>query len=560
METSTASSRTFAPSLLIFMVLALWILPTGETLAKTILVPEDYPTIQLALDAAQDGDQVLVAPGVYQENIVFPGLDVSLVSETGPNSTTIKGNPLEEIATVQFLGGETRDTLIQGFTITSGHGGGILCKGDSSPRIIGNVVFNNIGSQGGGIVCDGSSPLIEDNEINSNYAFDQNASSETLGGGINALNAQGLEIRNNVINFNHAQWGAGINVISCSPLIEGNTIEHNLARREGGGINLKRSDAEVSRNRIAFNRAIISGGGVDVFLGLNGVPFIHDNLINHNYSEKYGGGINLASDARLVNNMIVRNQAVYGGAIATTFLPGGSNPEILHCTLSENSASESGGGIWFDGYNSVGTVRNSILWSDEAPLDAEIHVETGGAVDVTYSDVEGGHPGSGNIDGDPLFVDPSQDDWHIPFNSPCRSAADRTAPGLPDTDFEGDPRIGLFVFPDMGADEFYTHLYLNGEVYPGRTVECVVVGWPKSNPVVLISGSGVLSPPMPTPYGDFLLMPPWKRVHLDPIPDDGVLRVSRTVTNLLPPGTEVPLQALVGTDFTNLYMVEIRPR
>jgi len=381
MQASTTSSRTSFSFLFIFMVLALWILPAGAVLAKDIHVPGDYPTIQQALDAAASGDRVLVAPGEYPEDIVFPGRAVSLVSESGPESTTIIGSG--KTATVRFVSGETRDTLIQGFKITGGGDGGINCRLNSSPSIIGNVLTHNNGKFGGGIVCYASAPLIEDNEIK----FNGGSEGSVIGGGIGAVDEapQTLEIRNNVIKGNHAMSGGGISASHCSPLIEGNVIENNHAEHEGGGINLSYSDAEISRNRITFNKADISGGGICLSVGLNSLPFIHGNLITHNTSKLYGGGITADSDVRLVNNIIAGNWGENGGGLAFN---GVKVKEVLHCTVAGNTASVAGGGIWSRG-DSTGMVRNSIVWGNEAPEDAAIHVQPGGTLTVTYSDVEG---------------------------------------------------------------------------------------------------------------------------------------------------------------------------
>ena len=78
---------------------------------------------------------------------------------------------------------------------------------------------------------------------------------------------------------------------------------------------------------------------------------------------------------------------------------------------------------------------------------------------VTYSNIKGGYQGEGNIIADPLFVDPSNDDYHIQETSPCIDKADNSAVGFPHTDFEGDQRIldgdndGKATV-DMGADEY----------------------------------------------------------------------------------------------------------
>jgi len=221
-----------------------------------------------------------------------------------------------------------------------------------------------------------------------------------------------------------------------------------------------------------------------------------------------------------------------------------------------NDADQFGGGIWCQ--DSYPTITNTIFWKNSAKIQGpEIYVYSG-TPDITFCDVKGGWTGTGNIDADPLFIDASQGDFHIVFDSPCRSAGSRHAPGLPDVDFEGDPRTGLFAFPDMGADEFHTHFYVNGKVSSGGTATGVIIGWPQTSPVMLISGSDVLTDPMVTPYGDFWLQPPWEhRVHFQPIPNNGVRPVTRIYSGSLPPGTTLPVQALVGTELSNLCVIEV---
>jgi len=280
-------------------------------------------------------------------------------------------------------------------------------------------------------------------------------------------------------------------------------------------------------------------------------PTITGNIITLN-TASIGGGINLYfSSPVIANNTITRNTAYGGGGI---YCDSASPPIVTNNTITSNGA-VMGGGIYCDGTSPL--ITNTILWNNDGFPGSQIYVYHGDPV-ITCCVVKGGWPGTGNIDDDPLFLDPASDDYHIPFDSPCRSAGDRNAPGLPDRDFEGDPRTGLFALPDIGADEFHTHFYVKGTVLSGNSVTGVIIGWPGTNPVVLISGSGVLPAPDPTPYGDFWLMPPWEhRVHFKPMPDTGVRLIDRVVSTGLPPGTRIPFQALVGMELSNLWVIEI---
>jgi hypothetical protein len=70
-------------------------------------------------------------------------------------------------------------------------------------------------------------------------------------------------------------------------------------------------------------------------------------------------------------------------------------------------------------------------------------------VTVTYSDIEGGWTGTGNIDADPMFADAASGDYHLGVGSPCIDAG--TPAGAPAADVEGTPRDAA---PDMGAYEW----------------------------------------------------------------------------------------------------------
>ena len=138
---------------------------------KTIHVPGDYPKIQQAIDAAANGDTVLVAPGTYVENIDFKGKAITVMSDQGPDVTVIDGNQKESV--VMFQSEEGTDSVLDGFTVTNGKssigdGGGIYCW-DSSPLITNNTISGNSGGvSGGGIYCIESSPNITNNTISGN--------------------------------------------------------------------------------------------------------------------------------------------------------------------------------------------------------------------------------------------------------------------------------------------------------------------------------------------------------------------------------------------------------
>lgn len=166
--------------------------------AATINVPADQPTIQAGINAASNGDMVLVAPGTYTENINFFGKAITVTSSAGPKTTIIDGGQLAPVAT--FSSGEGSKSILSRFTLQNGTstfatayaGGGVYIDG-SSPTIAENIIQNNSAcNDGGGIGVSFGSPLIEDNTIKNNSQ--SGCSGGPGGGGIGVLGAGSVQI------------------------------------------------------------------------------------------------------------------------------------------------------------------------------------------------------------------------------------------------------------------------------------------------------------------------------------------------------------------------------
>jgi len=209
---------------------------------------------------------------------------------------------------------------------------------------------------------------------------------------------------------------------------------------EGGGIFCQQAFAVISRCTISRNISN-KGGGIYCYLG--GSPSIESCRIHENYAN-YGGGIlyEFNSMGTMVNCAIHSNRAVWGGGVA---FEDDGNPNMSHCTLYRNRAELCGGAITC--VDATPTITNSILWEDYAPFEPEIYVESGSPL-IQYSDVQGGWPGTGNIDDDPDFV--GWGDFHLLPGSPCIDTG--TDAGVY-TDIDGDVRPYGAGF-DMGTDEF----------------------------------------------------------------------------------------------------------
>jgi len=242
--------------------------------SDTVWVPDDHPTIQAAIEAAQEGDVIIVRPGTYVENIDLLGKAVTLRSQLGPEVTTIDGGAAGSVVTFDDL--EGADSVLDGFTITNGtgtliyphrYGGGVFCMGSCAPTITNNTIAENSASYGGGIsFSQYASPTLENNTISGNtvgrngagiYCLD---SSPTIKGNTITSNQAGWFgggfycswdsfpiITDNTFTNNTADWSGG--AISsdyyCFPIIEGNVILGNAAgveRGDGGGIYCSSTD------------------------------------------------------------------------------------------------------------------------------------------------------------------------------------------------------------------------------------------------------------------------------------------------------------------------------
>lgn len=423
--------------------------PAGSG-AETIRVPADQPTIQAAIDVAATDDLVLVSAGTFPESIDFLGKAITVRSESGPAVTIIdpgalpfrpdrsshrferrtladgtvevteavsgrrildaEGLLVDELpetvgnngSVVVFGSRETRDSVLDGFTITGGDattgGGGIRIDG-ASPTVINNIIDNNRAcSEGGGIAAAFASPRIENNQITNN--FQDGCSGGVGGGGIALRGAGSAEVIGNTIAGNSFGFGGGLSLFAAgTPTIADNWIEGNTGTLGGGGFDIVNvSDALIVQNVVIDNTGSQgSGDGFDWLVPSSGRgPILLVNTITGNGQlELFVDGFD--EDAELVDNIVVA-------------APGGTGIECGD----------------FNDLNPPVLRFNNVF----AP---------GGAA---YAGICGDPTGSdGNLSADPLFANPAAADLRLSANSPSVDAGDDSVADLPATDFDGNPRI-----------------------------------------------------------------------------------------------------------------------
>jgi parallel beta-helix repeat protein len=422
----------------------------------------DYLTIQEGIDAAQDGDEVVVCDGAYtgpgNKDLDFHGKPITVRSENGPENCIIDCEASEDDLHrgFYFHNGETEASAVDGFTITNGYegpcGGAVYCIHSSSPTISNcTITGNSVGYDGGGVCCSvGSSPTLDDCTINGN-----SAGIYGNGGGLSCYRSSPT-LNNCTISGNSAERGGGVDCYESSPTLTNSTIRANSAVCAGGVWCYENSGPTLSNCTIAENLA--SGGltGGAVSCSYNSSPTLSNCTISGNTAN---GGHDAgavycwqSSSPTLTNCAISDNSGVSAGAV---YCAGNCNPTLSNCTISANSG-DTGGGLCC--YGSSPTLTNCILWGDTAQ---EIYLHSGSPV-VTYCNVQGGWSGPGNIDADALFVDPDgpdddpntweDNDFHLSAGSPCIDAGCNWGVPPDITDLDGDDDTSEYTPLDLDGE------------------------------------------------------------------------------------------------------------
>ncbi len=347
---------------------------------------DPFCTIQDCIDATFDGQECHVRPGTYNETINFNGKAITVQSTDGADVTTIDGAGLND-SVVKCVSGEGADTVLQGLTITGGSGGMGLSPSFPSDRV------------GGGMSNIASSPAITECIFRLNTAH--------RGGGMFNEQSDAM-ITNSVFEQNATQAGGsgqnggGIANNASSPQVSGCTFIENFGSGGGGMGNGYGSQTVVVNSAFIDNTALAGGG---ILNNQDSTPWIINCLFVSNTADNRGGGVG--------NN---------DQSIST----------IVNCTFVDNVAPE-GGGIINRDPTSGSIVTNSVVWGNSSQI-------VGSNAIVTYCDVQGGYPGTGNIDADPLFEDVGADDYSLLTGSGCIDAGNNEAvpPDVADLDDDGN--------------------------------------------------------------------------------------------------------------------------
>lgn len=372
---------------MLFIIICLLLFPLLGAASADVYVPDDYSTIQAAIDGASSGATIVVRNGTYRESIDFHGKTVTVRSEQGPSAAIIRGS-------VTFRGTGTAPVL-DGFTVTS--------LGDRDHWSDGRWCINNwegcTSTEGVGVYCESGNPMV--------------------------------------------------------------------------------------RNCIITGHEGFCVGGV--YCGPNTSPTFTNCIIRYNHGGHTGGVACFKASPTFINCIINRNAGCVVGAIRAT---NSSRLTLVNCTMADNAAATASTGLLHDlpypgpmcpsGFaggiglwSSSVTAVNCIFWNDrratchDDPNNEILSFDDENcSVNITHSNIEGywkkgayWEPlpeGIGNINRDPDFL--GDGDYRLGKSSPCIDAGTNGAPGLPELDFAGNPRIlngnnDDIATVDMGAYE-----------------------------------------------------------------------------------------------------------
>jgi hypothetical protein len=278
----------------------------STTRVENVTAGRSYAEIQPAISEAAEGDELVVSPGTYPENIDFLGKALTIRSmdpfdPSSVSSTVVEGDTSGAIAT--FMAGESRSSVLWGLhlgpAVKRRSGRGIFCKG-ASPTISHNIIRGNAASggwlcatkdgPGGGIFVCGGCPLIEHNTIEDNESIHGSAIYCEAGGPVitgnvirtNKGQASTVHLQNcplavieaNSVIYNYDDGCAGLEVWSSSVRARNNLVAFN----DGAGFYFVNATGVVRNCTILGNRGV----GIERYKSASGVPLISNCVLWYN--------------------------------------------------------------------------------------------------------------------------------------------------------------------------------------------------------------------------------------------------------------------------------------
>ena len=358
-----------------------------------------------------------------------------------------------------------------GNTSVSGRGGAISANNATGLLNESELVANVALYEGGGIDAAFGGTLSIENSL-----IDGNTSIQFFGGGVNLRHGTSAIIADATITNNSAVHGSGLNVwagsqvsltgcriahnqaagsagavqadgVGSSVVMTDCTIDSNTAPWTGGILASSSSTVTVIHSTITANSATVGDGGGFAIMHSAAATFRNCKITGNTAVGWGGGGHVTFGEASFEGCLFALNTA--GGSSSALQVSNASGPSLLtNCTFAENA----GIGSCVGTDNSTVEIRNSILWGN-TPVAPVVTTYAGSPPTISYSCLNLGWPGIGNISADPLLMGSGPNQYRPSPSSPAINAASSAlVPAELTTDLGNGPRI-LHGTVDMGAFE-----------------------------------------------------------------------------------------------------------
>ncbi|MBK7642979.1 MAG: right-handed parallel beta-helix repeat-containing protein [Planctomycetes bacterium] len=377
--------------------------------------------LQLALTAAVSGDEIWVAQGSYEPTA---GATRSIYFQLR-NGVAIYGG---------FAGGELtldqRDVAAHVAILTADLNGddGTTGFAENSYHVVDASGTNATAVLDGFTVRGGNANL--------------GSANQDRGGGILCVGGASPTVRNCIFRENRCTFGGGAGYINASaPSFTDCRFENNLGSNFGGAFDM------ATNVTASFTRCVFSG----------------------NSAARAGGVEIFGSSTVKLTNCVFRNNTSTGSGGGGAIFISSSSPVIRNCTIVGNhSTVNATAGILA---SPLFAASNNLIYFNDGPGGAQNLVNNMSGVSCTYSCVQGGAAGTGNVSADPQLANLGSGDVHLGPLSPCADAGSNPAvPVGTTTDLEGNPRfadapgvpdtgLGSSPLVDIGAYELQNTLY-----------------------------------------------------------------------------------------------------
>jgi hypothetical protein len=353
----------------------------------------EYPTIQAALNAARIGDQILLGPGEYQENLIFPSTNLQITSKAGPEYTTIR--PAQPTH---------RTILCEGKSWTEWTVEGVTLMGDGETR-------------GGGVFCTGGRLTVRDCAFLRNRAEDAGAIAITSS--LPAGSQAHMIERCTFIENSASRNGGAIGVVNEPSAIVVSDCDFigNIAGLDGGAIwSLAPGRSEINNCRFARNQGLDHGGALYFAAPLAGHHvLIERNTFLENYAAGIGTGDTGAGGGIFLFEITgtIRNNTFYGNSGLTESVFGGGDLLLSHVgaelVIERNIFAKSQkSSICLELPRSGALIRNCIAWEVDGPV---ISIVRGDGIPIDWNtqlEIV-----------DPLFCEPISSELQLRDDSPA---------------------------------------------------------------------------------------------------------------------------------------------